>query len=150
MKDYVKNTSKSIWQIQPKLVIFSPQINMIVISSGGFKQVACEAVYNYCDSQYTTSTNFSSICAKTIHFSVEASTWTVGIRALTHIGILLLLKWSCMIIKQNTGLTPRQCLSSVLNNFKASRWSELMRKTMNESWSSTWSNCWWSYKLIKS
>ena len=65
---------------------------MIVISSGGFKQVACEAVYNYCDSQYTTSTNFSSICVKTIHFSGEASTWTVGIRAQIYTGIILSLK----------------------------------------------------------
>ena len=78
--------------------------------------------------------------AKTIHFSVEASTWTVGIRVLTHTGIHLLLKLSCTVIKQNTGLTPRQCLSSVLNDLKASRWNELMRKTMNESSSSTWSN----------
>ena len=91
MKNYVKNTSKSVWQIQPKLAIFSPQINTNV-SSGGFKQAACEAVYNYCDSQYTTSTNFSSIYAKTIHFSVEASTWTVGIRARIHTGIILSLK----------------------------------------------------------
>ena len=78
--------------------------------------------------------------AKTIHFSVEASTWTVGIRVLTHTGIHLLLKLSCTVIKQNTGLTPRQSLSSVLNDLKASRWNELMRKTMNESSSSTWSN----------
>lgn len=37
MKDYVKNTSKSIWQTQPKLAIFSTQMNENVMSSGGFK-----------------------------------------------------------------------------------------------------------------
>ena len=37
MKDYVKNASKSIWQTQPKLAIFSPQMNKNVISSSGFK-----------------------------------------------------------------------------------------------------------------
>ena len=133
MKGYVKNTSKSIWQTQPKLAIFSPQINENVISSGRFKWVACEAVYTYCDSRYATLRNVSSICAKTKHFSAEASTWTVEIRALTHAGILLLFKWSCVVIKQNTGLRPRPCLSSALSDFKASRWNELMRKTTNES-----------------
>ena len=37
MKDYVKNTSKSIRQAQPKLATFSPQMNKNVISSCGFK-----------------------------------------------------------------------------------------------------------------
>ena len=37
MKDYVNNTSKSIWPTQPKLAIFSPQMNKNVISSSGFK-----------------------------------------------------------------------------------------------------------------
>ena len=61
-----------------------------VMSTGRFKEAACEAVDTYWDAWYTTFTRFSSIGAKTIHFSGEASTWTLGIRALTHTHILFL------------------------------------------------------------